>query len=239
MTARPLALALLAVAALLLLAVAAARLAGRDEGGDTAPGRAPTAAPSAAAPAADPAHTAAPVRPAPAHTEDDEAADDPLDDFARASAWASVDLDAVREAMPNNIYWQLAVPTTDAALLREREEIRAYWNTQYGKVLANTGSVEEVDAYFDHRRRLSADYVEFTSYLLDHYGDVLHERDVGMLELARELHMAQLEELPRRHAEALERRESHAAAREAWLRDQARFESDDAATDAPATDDPL
>lgn len=238
MAARPLARWLLAVAALLLLAVAAVRLAGRDETGDVASGRAPVAAPAAEAASGAPPHPSAPVRPAPTPPADDEAASDPLDDFARASAWASVDLDAVRDAMPNNLYWQLAAPTTDAALLREREEIRAYWNEQYGKVLSNTGSAEEVDAYFAHRRRLSADYVEFSSYLLDHYGDVLHERDVAMLELARELHLARLEELPRRHAEALERREAHAAAREAWLRDQARFESDDAATDAP-DDDPM
>jgi len=134
--------------------------------------------------------------------------------------------------MPGNLYWQLGVPTTDAALLRERDEIREYWNTQYGKVLSNTASVEEVDAYFEHRNRLSADYVQFTSYLLDNYGDSLPERDVGLLELARELHLARLEELPRRHAEALERREAHAAAREAWLRDQELFESE-----APVPDD--
>jgi len=245
MVARSRASRLLVAAALLLLAVAVVRLAVRRDGaGDVAADRAP----AAAAPPPERATGSAPraaqaVRPTPAPSSSAETAPDPLDDFARASAWASVDFDAVRDAMPNNLYWQLAMPTTDAALLQEREEIRAYWNTQYGKVLANTGSVEEVDAYFEHRRRLSADYVEFTSYLLDHYGDVLHERDVGMLELARELHLARLEELPRRHAEALERRATHAAAREAWLRDQARFESADvaepeaSAADLPETDD--
>ena len=236
MAARPLALRLLAVAAILGCVAVVALLASREEAGDVGSDSTPVAAP---APVARPAPAVAANRKPTAHPPAAEPEPDPLDDFARANAWAAVDLDTVRDAMPNNLYWQLGVPTTDAAALREREEIRAYWNTQYGKVLANTGSVEEVDAYFEHRRRLSADYVEFTSYLLDHYGDVLLERDVGMLELARELHLARLEELPRRHAEALERREAHAAAREAWLRDEARFDSEVPAADDPAADDPM
>jgi hypothetical protein len=118
------------------------------------------------------------------------------------------------------------MPTTDAALLREREEIRSYWNRQYGKVLSNTGTEQEVRDYYAHRLRLSADSVEFATYLLDHYGDVLPERDVRLLELARELHLARLEELPRNLSDALERREAHEKARQAWLADQERFEEE-------------
>ena len=141
-----------------------------------------------------------------------------------AVAWSKVDLAAVRAAMPNNLYWKLSMPTTDAALLREREEIRADWNRQYGKVLSNTATEQEVRDYYAHRLRLSADSVEFATYLLDHYRDVLPERDVRLLELARELHLARLEELPRNLSDALERREAHEKARQAWLADQERFE---------------
>jgi hypothetical protein len=148
-----------------------------------------------------------------------------------AVAWSKVDLDAVRAQMPDNSYWKLSMPTKDRALLREREETRAYWNEQYGKVLSNTATEEEVRAYYAHRQRLSADSVEFASYLLDHYGDVLPERDVGLLELARKLHLARLQEYPRNLADALQRREAHEAARQAWLEDEARFES---AEDRPA-----
>jgi len=225
MAARLRSIRLRVAVALLLLAVAIAVLASRQGAEEAAP--VPVAA---ARPAAEPAVVravpeAAPARPAPppAAAEPDP---DPLGDFARASAWDAVDLDAVRDAMPNNLYWQMAAPTTDAALLREREEIRAHWNEEYGKVLSGTATVEEVDDYFAHRHRLSADYVQFTSHLLDQYGEVLMERDVGMLELARELHLARLEELPRRHAEALNRREEHAAAREAWLRDESLFDGE-------------
>jgi len=228
MAVRPRVLPLLLAAAFLLIAVAVAVLARRGSAPEAAPG--PVAAAPPAVAATEPEAVPRPPAPA-AETTTDAAADDPLEDLARAEAWAQVDLEAVRDVMPNNLYWQLAVPTTDAALLREREEIRDFWNAEFGKVLAGTASVEEVDAYFEHRHRLSADYVEFTSHLLDHYGDVLLERDIGMLELARELHLARLEELPRRHAEALDRREAHAAVREAWLRDQALFEGESAEPD--------
>ena len=53
---------------------------------------------------------------------------------------------------------------------------------------------------------------------------ILPERDLRLLELARELHLARLEEYPRNLSDALERREAHEAARRAWLEDQARFE---------------
>lgn len=154
----------------------------------------------------------------------------PLKDLgSRAAAWSQVDLEAVRAEMPRNLYWKLGLPTEDAALLEERRTIRDRRNAQYGKVLSNTATAEEVDDYYAWRHRLSADYVEFTTHVLDRYRDVLPERDVGLLEMARELHLARLEEIPRRQEEAHERREAHAAARAAWLRDQARFEEGEAA----------
>jgi predicted transcriptional regulator len=45
-----------------------------------------------------------------------------------------------------------------------------------------------------------------------------------LLELARELHLARLEEYPRNLSDALQRRDAHEAARRAWLEDQAKFE---------------
>lgn len=142
---------------------------------------------------------------------------------SRAAAWDQVDLEAVREAMPNNRYWKLAVPTDDAALLREREEFRARLNEQYGKVQSNTATESEVRDYYEQRRRISADYVEFTTHLLEHYREAIPERDVGLLELARELHLARLEEIPQKLSRALERREEHLEARRDWRAQQRRF----------------
>jgi hypothetical protein len=139
--------------------------------------------------------------------------------------WDAVDMDAVRDAMPDNLYWKVAVPCEDPRVLEERDAERARWNVEYGKILSGTGTEEEIRAYYDHRARLSGDYVEFTSYLLDHYGTQLPERDVGLLQLARRLHLARLEEIPRKVEEALERKRAQDAAREAWLADQRDFGS--------------
>lgn len=166
------------------------------------------------------------VQPEPETAPAEEPADaDAIDGFdASALAWSQVDLEAVRRALPDNLYWQTSVPTTDASILREREETRDHWNREYGKVLSNTATEQEVRDYYAHRRRVSTDAIEFAAHLLDHYGDVIPERDAGLLELALELHLARLEQLPRDLADALARREAHARVREQWLADQARFE---------------
>jgi hypothetical protein len=141
--------------------------------------------------------------------------------------WALVDMEEIRQAMPYNLYWEQAAPTDDARLVRQREEDRARWNVEYGKVLSGNATEEEIQAYYAYRHKLFADYVEFVGYVLDHYQDDLPEQDVGLLELARRLHLARLEEIPRRTQEALERKQQQDAAREAWLADEADFESAD------------
>lgn len=145
------------------------------------------------------------------------------DDAAMGAAWAAVDMDEVRKAMPDNLYWKLSVPTKDPQVIEERAAERTRWNVQYGKILSGTATEEEIRAFYDHRAQLSGDYVEFTTYLVDHYGGVLPERDVGMLKLARRLNQARLEEIPRKIEEAFERKRAQDAAREAWLADQADF----------------
>ncbi|MEZ4217298.1 MAG: hypothetical protein R3E88_12520 [Myxococcota bacterium] len=140
-----------------------------------------------------------------------------------AFAWAQVDLDAVRDEMPDNLFWTLSAPTTDARVLRDREETRAEWNRRFGRVQANLADEAEVRDYFALRQRISADAVEFSSHLLDRYRDVLPERDVGLLELARTLHLARLEEMPARLSEALERRRLHEEERLRWLEEERAF----------------
>lgn len=149
------------------------------------------------------------------------------DEDALAAAWAEVDLDEVRRAMPDNIYFEMSAPTTDEAVIAERAAERNRWNDAYGKVLSGTGTEEEVLAYYDMRARLSSDYLEFTTYLLDNHGKSLAERDVGLLELARRLHAARLQAIPRQVEEALERKRLQDAAREEWLADEAEFAAPD------------
>jgi hypothetical protein len=176
-----------------------------------------------------PAHVAAPTpRQAPAlppaggPVASDDGPDE-LDGDAIEAAWATVDLEAVRRALPNNRYWRDAAPTTDEALIEARAEARRLRNIEYGKVLSGNGSEAEIRAYYDDRARQSGDYVEFATYLLDHYEQTLHERDVALLQLARRMHLSRLEEIPRRMQEAIERKGEQDAARAAWQADEEAF----------------
>jgi hypothetical protein len=185
------------------------------------PGReAPEARASAAPPSPAPGEPTVSAAPSQAAPEEDPAlsAGDGL-----GGTWAAVDLEEVRAALPENLYWELSAPTTDARTEAWRQAERERWNVEYGKVLSGTASEDEIRAYYEHRQRLSSDYVDFTTYLIEHYGDVIPERDLGLLHLARRLNLARLLELPRREQEAHERKQAQDAAREAWLADEAAF----------------
>jgi hypothetical protein len=146
-----------------------------------------------------------------------------------SGTWGAVDMEAVRRALPDNSYWKRGLPTDDPRVQRERDDEWKRWNDMYGKVLSGTGSEDEVRAYFAHRQRVSADYVEFATYLLDHHGEELPDRDVGMLELARSMHLRRLEELPRKQEEAFARKRAQDEARAAWLAEEAELGNADAA----------
>lgn len=202
--------------------------------------RSETAAPAASSDASSPGLPfAAPPAAAPGGEDD---ADDPLTPRHHGrNPWAAVDLEEVRAALPNNTFWRMAAPTTDPEVLRAREEERQRWNVEYGKVLSNTATKEEVDAYFAHRQQMSTDYIQFAAYLLKNYWQKLGTRNEGLLKLAIKLHLARLEEIPRQMAEANQRREAHEAARRAWLEEQKAFEADPpppAEPAAPADADP-
>jgi hypothetical protein len=139
--------------------------------------------------------------------------------------WSVVDLDALRKELPDNLYWKMASPTSDPAIVEAREQERERWNVEYGKVLSNTATADEVDAYYAYRYKLASDYVQFATFLLADYGDDLTPRDVGLLKVAIELNLARLEEIPRDIAEAHERRKAHEAAREAWLESERAFKN--------------
>ena len=141
---------------------------------------------------------------------------------------SNVDLEAVREALPDNSYWETSAPTQDERLLREREEARARWNELYGKVLSGTGTDAEIREYYAHRERSSTDAIQFVDYLLEHHEGELTERDLELLHVARRLHLARLQEIPRRLEEAQARKRAQDDARAAWLADEARFRGDEA-----------
>jgi len=189
---------------------------------DTALGEAESARTSPATEARDDASGAGSIVGLPPAAGGPAAAD--ADPFGEEhNGWASVDLEAVRKALPDNVYWTMSAPTQDPDVLRRRAEERERWNAEYGKILSNTATEEEIAAYYGERDRIYSDYVAFATYVLENHGRDLSLRDVGLLKVAVELNLARLEEIPRQMEEARERSKAHAAAREAWLRDQAEF----------------
>ena len=135
-------------------------------------------------------------------------------------ASATIDLEAARKALPDNLYWETAAPTQDPRLLGDRERAKTYWNVQFGKVLAGDATEEEIKAFFDHRMQVSSDSVRFVDWVIEHQGEQLSDQDLGLLHVAKRLHLARLEEIPRRMQEAFERKTKQDAAREAWLADE-------------------
>lgn len=179
----------------------------------------PAASNAVATPAPAPAAEPDPAEPGTAQSAPDAGA--ALD--AEAPAFASIDLEAAREALPDNLYWETAAPTSDPRLLGDRERAKVHWNDQYGKILSGTGTEEEIRAFYDHRMRLSSDSVRFVDWVLEHQGDSLSEQDLELLHVAKRLHLARLAEVPRRMQEALDRKVQQDAAREAWLAAEREF----------------
>jgi hypothetical protein len=119
----------IALAAVALLFVLAVSVGWHTGGTRTIPEKtAPVAAvtpPTGVAPEA-----ATPARPGRARRRHGVPADSLVhyDDDAAARAWATVDIDEVRKAMPDNLHWKMSVPTKDPDVLRTRDEERERWN---------------------------------------------------------------------------------------------------------------
>jgi len=203
--------------------------------------------PVAEAPAAEPpsdeslaAESAAPSDPAQDEAQPDaEDLHPPLvSEEPDSESFPSIDLEAARKALPDNLYWETAAPTQDPRLLGDRERAQKYWNEQYGKVLSGEGTEEEIKAFYDRRMQLSSDYVRFVDYVLDHQGKELSDSDLKLLGVAKRLHLARLAEVPRRMQEALDRKAKQDAAREAWLAEQRELEAEGAQPPSDAGETP-
>lgn len=127
-----------------------------------------------------------------------------------------VDLDALRERLPDNLYWRMGAPTDDPDLLRQRAAERDRWDKLFGKVQSGTATEQEIRGYYSHRQKLSEDYLAFATEVLATHGDDLPDRDRGLYELSARMHRDRLAENPRKLEEALKRRDEQEARREAW-----------------------
>ncbi|WP_245814997.1 hypothetical protein [Cystobacter ferrugineus] len=129
-----------------------------------------------------------------------------------------VNLEKLREQMPDNLYWELGAPTKDPEILRRREEQARRWNTLLGKVQSNTATEEEIHQYYEHRRAVSEDFIAFASRVLQEHGAQLSEQERGLYELSIQMHRTRLEEIPRQVEDALARKAVQDRRREEWER---------------------
>jgi hypothetical protein len=129
-----------------------------------------------------------------------------------------VKMDELRKKLPDNLYWELDAPTQDPEVLARRAEAQRKANEVFGKIQSGDASEEEIHRYFNHRKKLSEDYLAVANLMLTEYGDKLPETDKGLIELSMRMHQDRLKEVPRRVDEALERKQLQDRRREEWIR---------------------
>ena len=146
---------------------------------------------------------------------------DPADAYdAKAEAWAKVDLDEVRNAIPNNLYWTMSAPTTDEAMLAEREAKREELQTVETKMMARHATEQEIRDYYSYQTKLSEDYVIALTEIINRYGHVIPDDDYSGQTLARTLHLSKLQEMPSKLTQALEQRQQFLAEKSEWMADK-------------------
>jgi hypothetical protein len=129
---------------------------------------------------------------------------------------AELDYEELRRRTPDSLYWLMAAPTDDPALRTARARAREERNRQYGKVVSNTATVEEIRDYYAYRRKLSEDYIEVLQLILDDHGDELSERDAGLFELTISMHAARLAEIPAKLDDAMRRKAEYDRVKAEW-----------------------
>lgn len=139
--------------------------------------------------------------------------------------WAQVDLDELKQAMPDNLYWQFAVPTKDESILEFRKEQKDYWKKQYARVLSNQADEDEIRDYYAHQEAISSDYVVFITALLNKYSSILPEEAYKLQTLARNMHLSRLEEIPLRLTQSLNSQKAFTKNRNNWLADKEAYEA--------------
>lgn len=134
----------------------------------------------------------------------------------------AVDLEALRQKIPDNLYWQTDAPSSDPEVLRLRAEEKKSWETLRGLVVSNTASEAQIDQYYDHQKKVSEDYLQLSTLVLEEYGDDLPDPEAGAHELSVKLHAQRLREIPRHREEARARKLIQDQKREAWRKEQGR-----------------
>ena len=128
-----------------------------------------------------------------------------------------VELDALREVLPDNLFWVYGAPTDDPDILAERKRHAAHLDEIFGRIQSNTATEEEIAEYYDHKEKLSKDYLTFTQTVLQQHADELSARDLGLYQLSESMHIKRLREYPKDRQDAKRRKAEQDRKREAWM----------------------
>lgn len=129
-----------------------------------------------------------------------------------------VKMDELRKKLPDNLYWEMDAPTQDPEVLAKRDEAQRKWNEVFGKIQSGDASEEEIHRYYDHRKKVSEDYIALAMTMLTEYGDKLPDTDKGLIGLSVRMHQDRLKEVSRQTEEALARKQLQDRRREEWIR---------------------
>jgi hypothetical protein len=143
--------------------------------------------------------------------------------YIEGLVYGEIDLREAKALMPDNIYWQRGAPTKDPAELERREAERKRRNEEYGRVIAGDASEDEVRKYYDDKRRVSQDYLEFSEFMARRYRNSDNKEFVGMLELAMKMHAEKLAQLDEELERSLEHARQREKARQDWARQKEEF----------------
>jgi hypothetical protein len=139
-------------------------------------------------------------------------------EYIEGLVWGEIDLREAKALMPDNLYWKNGAPTKDPEVLAARDEERRRRNEEYGRVLAGDANEDEVRAYYDYKKKLSADYLEFSEFMSRRYRNSENKEFIGMLELAMKMHAQKLKDLEGELEASIQKSRDAARAREEWQR---------------------
>ncbi|MBI9091578.1 MAG: hypothetical protein JEZ12_20400 [Desulfobacterium sp.] len=112
-----------------------------------------------------------------------------------------VDPLVLADRFPGNI----ALPPVTAEARERKKRERSERNLEFGKIVANKSTEQEILAYYDHQRQLSEDSKQILEFVLARYGDRFSEKNIKKHEFMLAQFKKKLEYIPVKESEAIAR----------------------------------
>lgn len=93
---------------------------------------------------------------------------------------------ALRQDLPENLYWQAVAHPRDEAETRAQNQLHERWATLYGKIYAGRASRDEIDEYYTAQIRLQTDQLEILRHLEERYIEDLSPEKMRLLEAGKQ-----------------------------------------------------